>query len=331
VTFSDASTGGPTSWAWDFGDGTTSTVQSPPAHTYSTAATYTVSLIASNSSGPSAPATKTITVSSAPPPPPPGSNPIKTMTFEGTSLTDPVTGADSVTGALTRETTSPILGSGSVGIPNLASGYLQEGFTAVPDLFVAFDLRLTARPSTASRILLVSDQGTTVGNLQLLPTGQLRLRNVSTTIGVDSTALVVGTVYRVAIHQRQGTGSNALLEAFLAPAGNAFGSPFATLTTGAWTTLADRIRFGATAGGALDATADNIALDAGAMPTPSVAVVGAATFVVAATYQAPVVARTTGMLFDCMIPLDSGLGPQAQVTPLGLGLGEARARGQVAV
>ena len=48
VTFSDASTGGPTSWAWDFGDGTTSNVQFPPAHTYTTADTYTVSLIASN-------------------------------------------------------------------------------------------------------------------------------------------------------------------------------------------------------------------------------------------------------------------------------------------
>ena len=331
VTFTDASTGGPTGWAWDFGDGTTSNVQTPPAHTYSTAGTYTVSLIASNSSGPSAPATKTITVSPAPPPPPPGSNPIKTMTFEGTSLTDPVTGADSVTGALTRETTSPILGSGSVRVPNLASGYLQEGFTAVPDLFVALDLRLTARPSSTSRILLVSDLGTTVGNLQLLPTGQLRLRNASTTIGVDSTALVVGTVYRVAIHQRQGTGSNAVLEAFFAPAGTAFGSPFATLTTGSWTTSADRIRFGATAGGALDATADNIALDAGALPAPAIAASGAATFVVASTYQARAVARTTGVLFGCMISFDWDQAPQAQVTSVRLGLGEALGRGRAAV
>jgi hypothetical protein len=331
VTFSDASTGGPTSWAWDFGDGTTSTAQFPPAHTYTTAGTYTVSLVASNSSGPSAPATKTISVTPAPPPPPPGSNPIKTMTFEGASLTDPVTGADSVTGALTRETVSPILGTGSVRVPNLAAGYLQEGFTAVPDLFVAFDLRLTAIPSTASRILLVSDQGTTVGNLQLLPTGQLRLRNASATIGMDSTALIVGTVYRVAIHQRQGTGSNAVVEAFLAPAATAFGSPFATLTTGSWTTLADRIRFGATAGGALDATADNIALDAGSMPAPAIAVSGVATFVVASTYRAPALAGATGVPFNCMIPFGADPGPQAQVTAVRLGLGDVQSRGKAAV
>ena len=315
VTFSDASTGGPSTWAWNFGDGTSSTVQFPPAHTYTTANTYTVSLIASNSTGPSAPATKTITVGSIPPPPPPGGNPIKTMTFEGTSLTDPVTGADSVTGALVRETASPILGSGSVRIPNLSAGYVQEGFTAAPDLFVAFDLRLTARPLSSSRMLLISDQGTTVGNLQVLPTGQLRLRNVSTTIGVDSTALVVGTVYRVGIHQRKGTGSNGVLEAFLAPVGGAFGSPFATLTTGSWTTSADRIRLGATAGGALDVTADNIALDAGAMPAPPIALSGATIFVVATTLRTPSVAQTSGPLFDCMIPFTGDSAPQARVTP----------------
>jgi hypothetical protein len=42
--FTDLSTGA-TSWAWDFGDGNTSTSQNP-AHTYSSAGTYTVCLIA---------------------------------------------------------------------------------------------------------------------------------------------------------------------------------------------------------------------------------------------------------------------------------------------
>lgn len=235
------------------------------------------------------------------------------MTFEGASLTDPVTGADSVSGALVRETASPILGGGSVRVPNLSAGYLQEGFTAVPDLFVAFDLRLAARPATASRFLLISNQGTTLGNLQLLPTGQLRLRNVSTNLG-DSTPLVVGTVYRVGIHQRRSTASNGVLEAFLAPASTAFGSPFASLATGLWTTSADRIRFGATAGGALDVTGDNIALDAGAMPTPPTAFGGSTTVLVASTLWAPAVAQT-GLPFDCMIP-SAAPGTQALAVPL---------------
>lgn len=47
VQFTDLSTGGPTSWLWDFGDGNTSTDQNPQ-HTYSSAGTYTVTLTASH-------------------------------------------------------------------------------------------------------------------------------------------------------------------------------------------------------------------------------------------------------------------------------------------
>ena len=50
VTFTDLSSGNPTSWYWNFGDGQTSSLQNP-SHTYSTPGTYTVTLIASNSNG----------------------------------------------------------------------------------------------------------------------------------------------------------------------------------------------------------------------------------------------------------------------------------------
>jgi PKD repeat protein len=49
VTFSDASTNNPASWAWEFGDGSTSTDQNP-VHTYS-AGTYTVNLTVNNADG----------------------------------------------------------------------------------------------------------------------------------------------------------------------------------------------------------------------------------------------------------------------------------------
>ena len=61
-TFSDTSTNGPTSWAWTFGDGATSTSQNP-VHTFASAGTYTVALTASNASGPSSPASQSITAS----------------------------------------------------------------------------------------------------------------------------------------------------------------------------------------------------------------------------------------------------------------------------
>ncbi|MDH3681413.1 MAG: PKD domain-containing protein, partial [Acidimicrobiia bacterium] len=50
VSFTDQSTGSPTSWSWDFGDSNTSTQQSP-THTYTAAGTYTVTLTATNVSG----------------------------------------------------------------------------------------------------------------------------------------------------------------------------------------------------------------------------------------------------------------------------------------
>ena len=50
VTFTDLSSGGPTSRAWDFGDGGTSSLQNP-THTYTSAGTYTVALTVANTSG----------------------------------------------------------------------------------------------------------------------------------------------------------------------------------------------------------------------------------------------------------------------------------------
>jgi PKD repeat protein len=60
VQFTDTSSGSPTSWLWNFGDGTTSTVQNP-SHSFTTAATYTVSFTATGSSG-SKNSSQTITV-----------------------------------------------------------------------------------------------------------------------------------------------------------------------------------------------------------------------------------------------------------------------------
>jgi PKD repeat protein len=52
-SFTDLSTNGPTTWSWNFGDGSLSSVQNP-THTYSQPGTYTVTLIASNNYGTSA-------------------------------------------------------------------------------------------------------------------------------------------------------------------------------------------------------------------------------------------------------------------------------------
>jgi PKD repeat protein len=50
VQFTDTSSGVVDAWSWDFGDGATSTGQNP-AHTYTTAGTYTVTLTVENAAG----------------------------------------------------------------------------------------------------------------------------------------------------------------------------------------------------------------------------------------------------------------------------------------
>ncbi|MFC6225338.1 GEVED domain-containing protein [Hymenobacter artigasi] len=66
VQFTDASQNLPTSWLWTFGDGTTSTLQSP-SHTYTTAGTYAVTLRATNTVGSTTSAATTITYNASVP------------------------------------------------------------------------------------------------------------------------------------------------------------------------------------------------------------------------------------------------------------------------
>ena len=67
ATFTDASTNTPTTWAWNAVGATpsSSSVQNP-TFTYTTAGTYSVTLVASNSGGSSAMITKTLTVKTTP-------------------------------------------------------------------------------------------------------------------------------------------------------------------------------------------------------------------------------------------------------------------------
>ena len=71
TTFQDQSTNAPTAWLWNFGDpasGSDNTsVLKNPTHTFAAPGTYTVTEIASNNSGTSAPFTQSVTVASGTP------------------------------------------------------------------------------------------------------------------------------------------------------------------------------------------------------------------------------------------------------------------------
>jgi PKD repeat protein len=109
VQFTDASTGNISTWAWSFGDGTSSTARSPQ-HTYTAAGTYTASLTVT---GPGGSATKTadITVTTTTPPPTGSPAPGGLMTLEAETMT--LTGyrveqnADASGGALISRLSAP--------------------------------------------------------------------------------------------------------------------------------------------------------------------------------------------------------------------------------
>ena len=95
VNFANASTGSITSYAWNFGDGTTSTLQNP-SHAYAAAGVYTVSLTVTGAGGSN---TKTnpnyVTVSAPATPPPPVGAPMLTGSIVSSSTTVDLTSVGS--------------------------------------------------------------------------------------------------------------------------------------------------------------------------------------------------------------------------------------------
>jgi PGF-pre-PGF domain-containing protein len=74
VAFTDASTGSPTSWAWDFeNDGTIDSAEQNPTHTYTTAGTYTVNLTVTSDAGSNSAVKTDYIVVTEPPAPQPAS------------------------------------------------------------------------------------------------------------------------------------------------------------------------------------------------------------------------------------------------------------------
>jgi hypothetical protein len=194
------------------------------------------------------------------PPTSSSSNLIKAITFENGNLVDSTNGVDRSSGSVTLSSAGEMLGRYSVNIGNVADAYLQEDFSGVDNLFVSFVLKINALPSSASRLMLISNSGTTIGNLLLNPNGSLKLRSGSTALGSESAPLAVNTLYWVGLHQARGTGGNAVLEAFVAPMGQSFSAPFASIRNGSWTNQATFVRFGATMSAALNARFDDIVL-----------------------------------------------------------------------
>ena len=165
VSFTDVSTGGPTSWSWNFGDGNTSTQQNP-THTYSTAGTYSVSLTVSNATG-SATASKTNYIVVTVPPPD------FTITASPSSVAV-------VAGGTARYTVTLAATNGFSGAVNLSVSGLPSGSTG------SFSVNPVNLPASTSSALTVTTSATSkLGNSTLTVTGTSGGLTHSTTLALQ--------------------------------------------------------------------------------------------------------------------------------------------------
>ncbi len=196
------------------------------------------------------------------------------LTFEAGSLTGAM-GATTVAGPVSLETAAPLVGLGSARFPaGTSAAYLEQRLSSTaPETFVTLTLRVGSLATSDTRIVQ-SLNGTggsapTTGSFWLKADGTLLLRNYNTTIGTG-TRLTPGVTYRLGLHQKRVSDGAVLLEGFLAPAGQAFGTPFARTTSTPVTTTTDitTVRVGAMASSAYPGlVADEIHIDSAFMPT----------------------------------------------------------------
>jgi hypothetical protein len=207
----------------------------------------------------------------------------KVMTFEDGTLTG-ANGADRVVGPanIRLETAAPITGGNSARVSG-AGSYLDQHIGPVDDLSVAFSVRLNALPAADARSVMISSLLATVGNLVIRSTGQVCLRYGNSWAGgsissaCSTATLTPGATYTLGLREVRGTGADGVLEAYLASGTTTLGAPFLRMTTGSWTTRADRVSVGSTTGTALDAVFDNVVVNGVELTTPATPVGLAAT------------------------------------------------------
>lgn len=125
-----------------------------------------------------------------------------------------------------------------------ASNYGVIEFDGVDEVFVYVYLILDTAPAGDQTVLQILNDGTVVGEIDINASCQLELKNNGTQKGSASSALTLGTLYRVGLRQKVGTGADGELQGYVAERHKDLVS-FASATTESFTTQADEIRAGA--------------------------------------------------------------------------------------
>lgn len=183
-------------------------------------------------------------------------------TFEGASLTG-ASGASSVTGTVTLDNTSKIIGTYS-SKHDTASSFLRFDFSSSTTIYVSALLYVTTFSANIRTIYI-----TNVARIDIRSNGALRLSDGSgTQIGSDSSILSTNTLYHIGLRYTAGSGSDAIIEGFVTAGVGGFGAPFASTNTAVYTLGQSRVDCGNTSGASANTFyLDNIRIDSAAMPS----------------------------------------------------------------
>jgi PKD repeat protein len=185
VAFTDTSTGSPTTFAWNFGDGTTSSTRSP-SHTYTAAGQYTVTLTATNAGGSSTSAPTTIVVNAP--------APTLRAAFTATrSAADPLTVdfADASTGGTPTSWSWTFGDGGTATVQNPSHTYAAAGTYTVT-------LKVSDGTTTDSASQSVTVGSATTGTLTFAPVADTQVKS-------DSPNTNYGTLTSVRVRQGNAT------------------------------------------------------------------------------------------------------------------------------
>lgn len=192
-------------------------------------------------------------------------------TLTGTDAFDAMTGTE-----LSVTTSAPLKGTRSV-LSTWVAGSSYGTFNATTftasgkaTLYGYLYLNVSALPSAEQRLVLGLNGTTNLLQIAIMSTGALQLYSGATVVGTSATGtLATGTTYRVGWRYTAGTGTNGVVELYLATGDAAFGAALLSTSAGAMTLAVTDLRVGMTTAIALAGKLDQIALDDATMPAPS--------------------------------------------------------------
>jgi glycosyl hydrolase family 88/Big-like domain-containing protein len=177
---------------------------------------------------------------------PPPSAQTRIAHFEDGELVSPASGVDAIKGPVKRVKGEGLGGVHAVRLSDSAPASLEQRFLRTGEVSASFSLRVDALPSSEVVLVAFANGDKMLGNLVLLPSGELQLRNDTLEVGAKSNEVRKGGVYRLHLRQRRDSGSYAFLEASLSGRAETLDCPFASSRVLLTTPLADRLLLGGT-------------------------------------------------------------------------------------